>query len=116
MNPRGASTLRGMILLLLLVLLGFFAYRLIPVYVNAYDFRDSMRTQARFAAVDQKPFETIRTELYNKAQELNLPIEREDIQITKGPDGTTISTTFTVPVDLSFFVRDVQFDFNEKGQ
>ena len=116
MNPRGASTLRGMILFLLLVLLGFFAYRLVPVYVNAYDFRDSMRTQARFATVDQKPFDTIRAELYNKAQELNLPIERQDIQITKGPDGTTISTTFTVPVDLSFFVKDVQFDFSERGQ
>jgi len=116
MNSRGASTLRGMILLSLFVLLGFMAYRLIPVYVNAFDFRDAMRTQAKFAAVDQKPFGTIREELYNKGQELNLPIERDQIQIDKGPDGTTISTTFTVPVDLSFLVKDVEFDFRETGQ
>jgi hypothetical protein len=108
--------MRGMILVLLFVLLGFLAYRLIPVYVNAYDFKDAMQTQARFAAVDQKPFGTIRDELYTKAQELNLPIQREDIQITKGPEGTTISTTFTVPVDLSFLVKDVQFDFEVQGQ
>ncbi|HUU12489.1 MAG TPA: hypothetical protein VM182_02125 [Terriglobia bacterium] len=116
MNPHGAGRIRGMILVLLLVLLALVAYRLIPVYINAYDFEDAMRTQARFAAVDQKPYEAIREELYNKAQELNLPIERDQIQISKGPDGTTISATFTVPVDLSFFVKDVEFNFSVKGQ
>ncbi len=116
MKPRGAGRIRGIILVLLLVLLGFVAYSLIPVYVNAYDFRDAMRTQARFASVDQKPYEAIREQLYNKAQELNLPIERDQIQITKGPDGTTIVTHFTVPVDLTFFVRDGEFNFSEKGQ
>ncbi len=116
MNPYGASKLRGMILLLLLVILALVGYRLIPVYIDAYDFRDAMRTEARFAAVDQKPHEAIHEELYRKARELDLPIQREQIQITKGPDGTTIATHFAVPVDLSVLVRDVEFDFSVKGQ
>ena len=36
-----------MILVLLLVVLALVAYRLIPVYVDAYDFRDAMHTQAK---------------------------------------------------------------------
>lgn len=105
-----------MILALLVVLLALVAYRFIPVYINAYGFRDAMRTQARFAEVDGKPHASIREELYHKAQELNLPIEHDQIEITKGPDGTTIATRFTVSVDLSFLVRDVEFDFSVKGQ
>lgn len=105
-----------MILVLLLVVLALVAYRLIPVYIDAYHFRDAMRTEARFAAVDEKPHAAIREELCRKARELDLPIEREQIQISKGPDGTTIVTNFTVPVDLSFLLQDVEFNFSVKGQ
>ena len=105
-----------MILVLLLVVLALVAYRLIPVYVDAYNFRDAMHTQAKFAAADEKPHDTIREELYRRARELDLPIEGEQIQISKGPDGTNIVTTFTVPVDLSFLLQEVEFNFRVKGQ
>ena len=105
-----------MILVLLLVVLALAAYRLIPVHIDAYNFRDAMHTQARFAAGYEKPHDTIREELYRKARELDLPIEREQIQISKGPDGTIIVTNFTVPVDLFFLLQEVKFNFRVKGQ
>ena len=116
MQPYGMAKLRAMILVLLVVVLAIMAYRLIPVYVDAFNFRDAMRTQAKFAAVDGKSPDAVREDLLRKARELDLPIEREQIEISKGPEGTVIATHFTVPVDLSFLVHDVEFNFRERGQ
>ena len=83
---------------------------------DAYEFRDAMRAQARFAAVGEKTPKAIRDELHRKAQELELPIKPQQIQISKRPEGTTIVTKFKVPVDLPLFLQEVESNFRERGQ
>ena len=75
-----------------------------------------MRAQARFAAVGEKTPKAIRDELHRKAQELELPIKPQQIQISKRPEGTTIVTKFKVPVDLPLFLQEVESNFRERGQ
>ena len=100
--------------LLVIVALFVAGTRIVPVYLRAYDFRDDMRTQARFAETDRKSPATIREELYVKARELDLPLRREQIQVTKVPGGVTIAARFTVRVDLTLFQHDLNFNFEVK--
>jgi hypothetical protein len=110
---RGGSKLNTLIALVIVVALFIGGVRLIPVYVNAYEFRDAMRSQAKFAGVDRKSHEQVREELYKKAVELRLPLQREQIQVTQAPGGIAVAARFAVPVDLVVFQHTVNFDFNE---
>ncbi len=87
------------------------AVRIIPVYVRSYEFEDAMRSQAKFAGVEQKPPETIRRELLKKAQELELPVSGDQIQVFPRRGGVRISARYAIQVDLIFYKPYLDFDF-----
>ena len=109
---RCGGKLNALIGLAIVVSLFVGGIKLIPVYVNAYEFRDAMRSQAKFASVERKSHEQVREELYKKAMELRLPLQREQIQVTQAPGGIAVAARFAVPVDLIVFQHTVNFEFN----
>lgn len=112
-KARGGGKLNALIALVIVVALFVGGIKLIPVYVNAYEFRDAMRSQAKFAGVDRKSHEQVREELYQKARDLRLPVQREQIHVTAAPGGIAVATRFAVPVDLIVFQHTLNFEFNE---
>lgn len=110
MNARGGSKVNLVIGLAITGALILFAVRIIPVYVRSYEFQDAVRSQAKFAGVEAKSPEAIREELLQKARQLNLPIRREQIQVSSRAAGVQITVRYSVPVDL--IVRQVNLPFN----
>lgn len=110
-RARGGSRLNSFIALVIVVSLFVAGIRIIPVYVRAYEFRDAMRSQAKFAGVDRKPKEVVREELYERARSLDLPIAPDQIQVALAPGGITVVSHFSVPVDLILFQYRVNFEF-----
>lgn len=110
-KQHGGAGMKGLLALLIFASIIVAGIRIIPVYVNAYAYEDAMRNQAKFAGVERKSPDKIREELFKKAEELRLPITREQIQVTPQQGGVAIAVRFSVPVDLIAFQTTFNFDY-----
>lgn len=112
MRQRGNSKVQLLLGLAVTAILIVAAVRLVPLYANSYEFKDAIRTQAKFAGVERKSPEQIRDELFKKAQELNLPVPREQIQVVGRRGGVTITARYSVQVDLIVYSPTLSFDYS----
>ena len=114
---RGGSRLNTFVALLLTAGLILAAVRIVPVYVRSYEFEDAIRSEARFAGVNQKSPIRIQGDLYRKALQLNLPVRAEAISVvpTVG-SGVRISVRYTVPVDLIVYQHSMNFNLQVDTQ
>ena len=92
----------------------YLGFKFIPVYIAAYDFDSEMQTQAQYAG-SQKPDATIMKELLQKANELELPIRKEHIKISRTVSKLTIRADYTVPVSTLFFTYQWRFTEEESA-
>jgi hypothetical protein len=87
---------------------------LVPVYYANYEFQDVIRTEATLETYTSKPEADIQNTIYKKAQQLELPLERDQIKVQRhGNQGTgslMISAPYTVHVDLPGYPVDLHFD------
>lgn len=88
--------------------------QVIPPYWSNYQFEDFVKTEALISTQGTKTEEDIRTTVYKRAQELDIPVERDDIKVHRvGQQGTgsvTISVPYAVHVTLPGYGFDLHFD------
>lgn len=97
-----------------LALLGggiFAAVKIIPVRVNAYEFRDFIQEECRFAATRNKDAE-IYKRIVDKAKELRLPVDKKNIHLERTTHEMIISAKYEQTVDLK--VTKYVFKFNHE--
>ncbi len=87
---------------------------LIPVYYANYEFQDAIKTEATLETYTTKPEAEIQMTIFKRAQQLELPLNKDQIQVQRhGSTGTgslTISAPYTVHVDLPGYPVDLHFD------
>ena len=88
----------------------FCAIKIVPVYVENYEFQDYLNHAAVEASVHQ-PQETpeaLKSEIFAEAESLGLPVERQDIQVSVGQT-VKISVDYSVLVDLKLYTLALHF-------
>ena len=89
----------GCVLWLLFVgLVAYLLIEIVPVRISAGQFTDAMQEQATFAATHQNP--QIYRELLEKADELKLPIRRDQLTITRTRESIQIEAHYVVPIEF----------------
>ncbi|HXM21477.1 MAG TPA: hypothetical protein VN948_09460 [Terriglobales bacterium] len=87
---------------------------LIPVYYENYQFQDIVKTEATLETYTSKPEADIRDGLFKKAQNLDIPLTKDQIKVqrhgTQGTGSLTISAPYTVHLDLPGYPVDLHFD------
>jgi hypothetical protein len=87
---------------------------LIPVYYANYQFEDIVKTEATLQTYTTKPETEIQENLFKKAQELQIPLSKDQIKVTRhGTTGTgslSIRAPYVVHVDLPGYPLDLHFD------
>ena len=92
------------------------ALKIVPVYVENYQFQDYLNNEAVQATVRQpqpRP-ENLQTEIYSKAESLGLPVERHDIKVTVGRT-VTIDVNYDVYVDMKIYTLPLHFTPSAKN-
>jgi hypothetical protein len=100
----GRGGLGCLISVVILVLIGYMGMKFIPPYMRYQEFRDEMRTEARFATTMNDS--TIRNTLVARADTLGLPPAARRILISRRgghPATVTISAEYIEEVNLPIF-------------
>jgi YbbR domain-containing protein len=110
-GQRGGSKLNTLITLAIVGALAFIAVKIVPVYVNNYQFQDSIESESRFAlsSYPKKSVDDIRDDVFKKVQELGIPAKEEDIQVTVNNTDVDIGLDYSVPIDLAVYQFTLQF-------
>lgn len=106
-RERGEGQFGCLVGLVLLLLAGLVAYRMIPIKVKAAELRDTIVDESKAAGQhDQKQ---IRAAILDKAKRLELPVKSKDIEIDRKANEITIDVRYTVPVQFPGFTYQWKF-------
>ncbi len=104
----GKGTAKAIFALGVLAAVAFVAIKTIPVYFHNYQLQDYLRELTVQATVQRFSEEQIRNTVLAKAQNLDLPITREQVKVTAG-NRVAIDIDYTVSVDLKVYVWVLHF-------
>lgn len=115
-SERGEGRLKGIIILVMMVLAIYTAWKVVPVYVNEYQLSDKMQEQARYAVVNRYTEDQIRENVFKVIQDLDIPAKREDIKVVSNNSVVKISLDYSVPVDVLMYHTDIHFSPNSEDK
>ena len=98
--------------LIAVAIIGFVIYmgiKYIPVMINTYSFRDSLEEEARYAAI-RKGNEEVFVRVMGNAKDLDIPLDRSNLNVSRSRSVITISAKYTVPVETIFFTHQWKFE------
>jgi hypothetical protein len=107
----------------LLVATAYLCWALIPPYFANYQLNDVIENEARLGTYSTRTDDDIRNEIFKKAQDLEIPISREEIKVLRGTNqlgqgtgGVTISVDYTVHVNVPGYPLDLKFHSGSKNK
>ncbi len=104
----------GFVVALIVTSLTIFAgVKFVPVYVGAYDLRETIRLEVSRASM--KKDEHIVDAVLAKAHESGLPITKKDIQVTRTHAKFFMKVRFDTPIDLALFTYTYRFEQEESA-
>ncbi len=91
-----------------LILGGMIAWEYIPVRVARAELTDFITEQTKFAT--RLSAKQIQKNIYDKAVELNLPLELKKIQVVKAGGKIRVKVDYMVPLDFPGYTYDYHVD------
>ena len=113
-KERGEGKLGCILWLIVLALAGLIAYQAIPVKLASAELYDYMDDQARFGA--RTSANNLKSMVLKKAHELNLPVAKENLTVTKSGGVIRMHCKFIAPVKVLGFTYDWKFDLQVDRQ
>jgi hypothetical protein len=104
---RGEGRFGCLVGLVVLLVAGLIAYRLIPVKVKTADLRDTVIDESKSAGRHND--KAIRANILHKADQLELPVTTEDIKIKRSNNYIRIEVKYTVPVEFPGYTYNWDF-------
>jgi hypothetical protein len=106
---RGEGRFKAIAITAVIAFLGYSAFKLLPPYIAEYQLADKMQEQARFAVVNRYTEDQIRETIFKEAQDLDVPIKKEEIKVLASASVVRISLDYRVPIDLLVYKMELHF-------
>jgi predicted membrane protein len=106
---RGEGKFKAILVTAILVFLIYAAVKMVPPYVAEYQLADKMQETARYASVTRSSPDQIRDTIYKEMVDLNIPAQKDDVQVTAEGGRVSISLDYKVPIDLMVYKFDLHF-------
>ena len=93
---------------------------LAPPYFSNYQFEDALKTESQMTTYTTKTEDVIRDEVFKKAQEMDIPISKEQIKVVRngvvGTGSVDIEASYIVHVNLPGYPMDLHFDASARNK
>jgi hypothetical protein len=106
-RERGEGQFGCLVGIVVLLLAGLIAYRMIPIKVKAAELRDTIVDESKSAG--QHGREQIMASILDKAKRLELPVSKNDIEIDRKANEIRIDVRYTVPVNFPGYTYQWKF-------
>lgn len=113
-NERGEGKAGLFIALAIVGIAAFLGVKIIPVRVTAYQFRDFLDEECRFAAVRGTDADVAKR-ILEKAKELEIPLSKKQLTLERTRSSMTIAATYEQPVDLKLTTYVYKFEHSYKA-
>ena len=113
-SERGEGRLGTIFGLTVLAVTVYLAFKVVPVMVNAYAFRDYIEQETRFAALRNKDEEVVKRVL-KKAEELDLPVTRKSITVNRSSSHFDIRVAYTIPIETPVYTYNWVFNEQQRA-
>ncbi len=97
-SARGAGNIGCLLWLVVIVLVGHVLWKVVPVKVRTSTFYDSMQEQASFGSV--KSVQAIEWEVLRRAEELRIPVTKENLKVTRARNAVTVEAHYTITIEF----------------
>ena len=97
-RERGEGNFGCVIGIVVLLIAGLLAYKLIPIKVKTADLRDTVMDEARSAGAHND--NQIKNNILAKAKQLELPVAEENVKVRRQSSIVYVDVEYDVPVDL----------------
>ena len=97
-SVRGAANVGCIVWLVILGLVGYVLYKVVPVKIATSEFYDVMQEQASFGSI--KDVKLIEFEILRKAQELQIPVTKDNLKITRSREALTVEAHYEITIDF----------------
>ena len=98
-SERGEGNFGCILWLLALGLVTLIAWKAVPVKIASTQLYDFMDEQAKFAAARTPPDEIAKA-IVSRAHQLDLPLDKTDVHVTRDGDRIFMDVEYTVPLDF----------------
>jgi len=91
----------------------YIGFQIVPPFFANYQFQDAIQNETVLQSYSNKTDDEIRSTIYKKAQELEIPIREDQINVQRvglgGSGSLSISATYTVHLNLPYYPLDLEF-------
>ena len=84
--------------LVILGIVGYVLYKVVPVKIASSEFYDVMQEQAAFGSIKDPKF--IEFEILRRAEELKIPVKKDNLKIVRGREMITVEAHYTITIDF----------------
>ena len=110
------KTVKALLGLAMLVLAVYVGWTMIPPYFNNYKLEDIIADEARINTYSNKSEDAMRETVFQKAKDLDIPITRENINVTRQGQSVTIDVNYFVHLDYPIHPVDLHFQSSSKNK
>ena len=99
----------GCILWMVVLLVGvLIAWKAVPVKIKSAELYDSMEEMAKFSA--RNPPEQLQKQILNRANELGLPLVKDQVRVQRIGDRIKMEASYMVPLEFPGYTYEWQFN------
>jgi hypothetical protein len=95
---RGGANVGCIVWLLILGFVGYILWKVVPVKIASSEFYDVMQEQAAFGSIKDPKF--IEFEILRKADELKIPVKKDNLKITRSRESITVEAHYEITIDF----------------
>lgn len=106
---RGEGNLGCIVWMVLLGIGVLIAWKTVPVKVKSAEFYDYMDEQAKFSAA-RATTDSLKKGLMDRAKQLDIPLERKDIDIELSRERVRMKVRYTIPVEFPGYTYNWDFE------
>ena len=108
-SESGSASIKTYLTLIFLACVIYASFKILPVYVNSWEIEDYIRQQTPYWLTQRANGDVIRGRVLDKARELGLPMDADQVQVDATSASVTVALDYTVPVDLKVYTVKLHF-------